>query len=77
MKPRQSRKYLEQQVASLEYANKTQSCQRMAESQVHKEELAALSRKLHERDLQLKEQIARACSQMIEALARMISPGTF
>jgi len=38
---------------------------------------AAQIQKLRERELELKEHIARSCGQMIEAVARLLAPNTF
>lgn len=47
------------------------------QEKTHNNAIADLRLKLHERELQLKEQMARSCGQMIEAVAKMIAPGTF
>lgn len=68
---------LHSQIDDLKYTVDHQVRLRSDGEAKHKIEMEELRKKLHERELAMKESLARSCGQMIEAVARMVSPGTF
>ena len=74
---RYSRKSLERQVDELKATHDHLVKCRLAAESDHKREMEELRKRLQEREMDAKATVARASAQLIEALARMLSPGTF
>ena len=74
---RYSRKAYEKQIAEQKSTIYMMCNEHRANTETHKRELEELRKRLRERELDAKATIARASAQLIESLARMLSPGTF